>query len=436
MEKHDEAIQSPKRHQERLFMKKILCFILIVLILAGTAACNREKNITVEETATPIAETPAPTPSRSPRPTPTPTPIPTPPPLSGTCGPLNWVVDPETRTLTISGKGAMPDFEWEETFPPWSGLGDYFLIDNPMFYDRVVIEEGVTRLGAYTFCGVALTSVSLPDSLLSIGAGVFMLGGVERLSIPKNVTLIEEGAFAVGWISAFQVASENPAYRTKDGVLFSKDMSRLISYPIASKSARYRVPVSVKHIESNAFGHNLDSSLIRLEAVILPEGLISIGDEAFAFCQILTEFKLPKSVRHIGESAFSCANVRELVLPEGMTEIGLSAFWDSRLERIIIPASVKKIGAQAFWDNWGLAVYFVGEPPELEKSEFGGFPFDRNNRDLILYYPRKLASVWAPNGETYWNGYPIEPYDSLPKITGKWAAPAWAQDWDDDWDDD
>ncbi|MCL2695681.1 MAG: leucine-rich repeat domain-containing protein, partial [Clostridiales bacterium] len=151
-----------------------------------------------------------------------------------------------------------------------------------------------------------------------------------------------------------------------------------------------------------------------------------------AFCQYLTEFKLPSSVRHIGELAFSCARVFELELPEGMTEIGPGAFWGSMLRLVIIPASMKKIGAQAFWDSSLGEAYFVGLPPKLEESEWGGLPFDRIRGELTIYYPRVLASAWAPNGETTWNGYNIKPYDTLPEITGNWDEPGILR-WGDEW---
>ena len=107
--------------------------------------------------------------------------------ISGSCGEnLTWVLS-EDGTLTISGTGAMYDFEYMET--PWYGyFGDI---------SAVVIQDGVTRIGNNAFReGVNITAVSLSDTITEIGAWSFM--GAEKLTgivLPQNLRTLEQEAF-------------------------------------------------------------------------------------------------------------------------------------------------------------------------------------------------------------------------------------------------
>ena len=106
---------------------------------------------------------------------------------SGTCGEnLTWILTGD-GTLTISGTGAMYDFEYMET--PWYGyLGDI---------SAVVIQDGITRVGNNAFReGVNITTVSLSDSITEIGAWAFM--GAEKLTgivLPQYLRTLEQEAF-------------------------------------------------------------------------------------------------------------------------------------------------------------------------------------------------------------------------------------------------
>ena len=106
-----------------------------------------------------------------------------------------------------------------------------------------------------------MTSVSLPDSVISIGTNPFRYCGA---------------------LQKIQVSAKNPALTVKDGVLFTKDGQELICYPCGlknTKSAGYAVPQGTRAIRDNAF-----SSCGDLAFITLPEGVTSIGDEAFEEC--------------------------------------------------------------------------------------------------------------------------------------------------------
>ena len=99
-------------------------------------------------------------------------------------GSMIWAVT-DDGTLTISGTGEMRDYEPGYRYAPWSA----HLVN----VTKVVINEGVTRIGAYAFLDMRkITSFDLPESLVSIGIGAFeRCFGVKEISLPPNLTELQ-----------------------------------------------------------------------------------------------------------------------------------------------------------------------------------------------------------------------------------------------------
>jgi len=409
-------------------MKKIITIIFALLLLCGVFACAKNNVVEVEETPEPATLTPTaiatniattkPSETATPEPSPTPKGL-----ITGKCGDLTWMVNPRTHTLTISGEGEIPSYKGKPA--PWDKWGTDRYIGDSMgegLFDRLVIEEGVTKIGKSAFSSKRFKQVSLPESLQMIEAYAFSEADIGTLFIPKNVKTIENGALQESLVYSVKVDPENKDFCVVNGVLFSKDMSRLMLYPIQKDrdTTSYTVPSKVKRIDNGAFFRNIfaDSSI---EILILPEGLTHIGDSTFGGCTELTDLKLPSTVRSIGTWAFSGITLDELIVPEGVTELPSYAFGNTFINRIIVPASLKKIGVLAFSVGYrGANVYFLGQPPVVVND----YPHDeeelipKDGRDYFdratLYYPRKYESAWAPNGEMEWSWYKIAPYDILP----------------------
>ena len=185
----------------------------------------------------------------------------------------------------------------------------------------VTIPDSVRSIGTYAFSDTGLTSVTIPSSVTEYGAYIF--SGCESLtsaSLPENMTAIPNGLFHL----CFSLSSVN-------------------------------LPSGLTSIGTQAFQR------CSLTSADIPDGVTSIGDYAFDD-NPLTSLDLPSSLREIGDGAFQdCGDITSLTLPEGLETIGQEAFQDISITSLYIPGSVKKIDQWAFMDCIDLTSVTFGE---------------------------------------------------------------------------
>ena len=221
----------------------------------------------------------------------------------GTCGTnVNWVMTGD-GTLTISGKGRISNYDYNNS-APWEKCSAYIKC--------VVIKPGVRGIGDYAFhdCS-SLTSVTIPNSVTIIGSSAFYgCSSLTSVTIPNSVTSIGQSAF---WS--------------------------------CSSLTDVTIPNSVTSIEICTF-----SSCTSLTHVTIPNSVTSIGVLAFEYCKSLTSVTIPNSVTSIGVLAFKgCTSLKSVTIPNSVTSIEYYAFEDcSSLTRVTIPNSVTSIGSWAF----------------------------------------------------------------------------------------
>ena len=301
---------------------------------------------------------------------------------TGNCGDnVTYSFDESTGVLTISGTGDMK--QWPEDDPPWYG-------DTRI--KTLIIDEGVTSIGDRAFQGCSnLSNVQLPNSLALINDSAFYgCSSLTSVTIPDGVKRIDNSAFE-GCIrlTSFSVNEGNSNYSSQDGVLFNKDKTELIQYPIGNERTTYDIPNSVTSIGNSAF-----SECTSLASVTIPNSVTSIGNSAFDGCRSLTSITIPDSVESIGWSAFSgCKRITSVTIPNSVTSIGDSAFDGcASLISVTIGNGVTSIGNFAFEDCTSLTSVTIPD----SVTSIGGSAFDGCTSLTSITIPNSVESIgWS-----------------------------------------
>ena len=254
----------------------------------------------------------------------------------------------------------------------------------------------------------------------------------------SNVSYISSSAFdSCDNLSEFIVAKENNNYASENGVLFNKDKTSLIRYPVGNKEASYTIPKSVTYIGFYAF-YNCSN----LVSVIIPTSVTYIGSGAFEDCNALTSVTIPNSVTYIEENAFSNtalyneeSNWKDGVLyidnclikakenvsgsysiKEGTRVIAAGAFsFCSNLTSVAIPNSITLINGTAFkycdglksviWNAKNYKDFYSSDSTPFYhiREQISSFKFGNEVEHIpayLCYGIDKLTEITVPNSVT------------------------------------
>lgn len=211
---------------------------------------------------------------------------------SGKCGKnVKWSYDKKTKTVTISGKGAMANYGGDNVYaPPWSDLD----------VRKAVVKKGVTTIGDKAFAHCEnLQSVTIPEGVTSLGIEIFFdstkLG---TITLPKSLKKVNRATFYGAYVSGYKVASGNKYFSASKGVLFNKKKTSLVAYPFRSKATSYTIPKTVKSIEPYAFSTEANGTC-KLKKITVPTSVTSVKDDAFCSlynCKVYFKGKAPKNL--------------------------------------------------------------------------------------------------------------------------------------------
>ena len=284
------------------------------------------------------------------------------------------------------------------------------------------------------------TSVTMPNTIVSIEANAFKGGNITSITIPKSVTEIKSGAFGqMSHLTAINVDAANPNFRSDNGVLIEKKDSKewVAAYPLARPDAEYTVPEGVYGVYTNAFQRAAYLTKITLPASLkespssaeyngytsaqnLKEIAVAAGNTAFksvdgvllsadgkkliaypngkagspsnnpAYQGVTGQpnasvYKIPDGVESIEQAAFAQVNGLTAIELNGVKKLAKGAFDKAvKLRNVLLGPSVDTIEDGAFGGNNDLAAFEVDSAnPNYAAAD--GVIYTKNKEELVLF---------------------------------------------------
>lgn len=238
---------------------------------------------------------------------------------------------------------------------------------------------------------------------------------IDKLIIPKTVKNIKEGegGYGVGYsglysawwnpykrgVKQIEVDSENEYFKSQDGVLYNKKMTKLLAFPIEHHSTEFTIPESVTYIANGAF-----YGARKIQSIEMSDNVKHIGKLCFAGCVSLSRIRLSENVDSLLSGTFGMEDIpekacglTEIKLPSNLRYIASYVFWYSKIQSIEIPEKVCYIDKTAFWGCDKLYRIDVQEQNENYTS-IDGVLFGKNLKKLLLLPQRESNEYIIPNG--------------------------------------
>ena len=216
-------------------------------------------------------------------------------------------------------------------------------------------EYSVTKIGEYAFQGSAVTSVSMPEGIISIDYNAFKgCQNLESVTLPESLTTLGSYAFySCKLLKTIKIPSGVTAIPSS-------------CFYECSSLENVTIPEGVTAIGGEAFYH------CDLNALTLPESLEKIGGYAFTGNKSLKSVNIPAKVKTIETEAFNSCGLTNLVIPEGVQTIGYNTFGSNSLQNLTLPSTVTSIGGSAFGNNNNLQSIICNAvtPPTLDGDAF------------------------------------------------------------------
>ena len=234
----------------------------------------------------------------------------------------------------------------------------------------VSIPNSVISIGDVAFSGCSnLTSITIPNSVITIGDGAFSgCSNLTSITIPNSVISIGDVAFSgCSGLTSMIVESGNSNYDSRDKC---NAIIETASNTLIAGCKTTIISNSVTSIGESAF--NGCSGLI---SITIPNSVTSIGNGAFSGCSDLTYVSLGQNVTSIGnETFFGCTSLTSIIIPNSVTRIGAGAFYNcSSLTTVTFNNSMTSIGGSAFRNCSSLtSVNFGNSVTGINNSAFNG----------------------------------------------------------------
>ena len=364
--------------------------------------------------------------------------------LSGSCGNhVNWEYNETSKTLTISGTGAMSHYSQTNTLAPW--VANENIKTN---LEKVIINDGVTGIGHYAFWSCealkevrlaesvnslgmssfngcknltqintdkvtaiweyafygceSLESVTLADGLSWVASGTFTdCKSLTSLHIPKAVTLIEDKFNGCASLESITVDDANSKFSSADGVLYTKDKTTLIKFPQNKSIAGFNIPDTVTAIAKYAFSEHqniseYDENGLLISGKWIVDAKYDLGENYV--------INVDGSVTHIADGVFSRHyNLKSITIPKSIISLNRSSFTGDDLESISVDAdnpAYSSLDGVLYDKN---KINLISYPSSKNDTEFTAPSTLKNIGEYSFNYNKKLKTVNLPNVEVIGN---------------------------------
>ena len=267
----------------------------------------------------------------------------------------------------------------------------------------IVLPDSLTQIGKWTFAlNATLTyeaemkAINLPDGLVEIGQTAFQNSKLESVSIPDSVTIMGTGSFT---------GSAN----LKE-VKLSRNVEVIPQSAFASavELKNIAIPEGVKEVGKQAFAGT------HVEELSLPSTLLEIGQRAFENHNLVA-LEIPSGVKNIGKYAFRgnqegyTGKLKTLVLHEGLLSIGQEAFVGSAIEEVTLPSttvlSTVDKAADCIFGNKSKPAEPIVVVLVSDESKVNAYNTSyANNYSHRVVYDELLGSGWNHKDFTYDEG--------------------------------
>lgn len=303
------------------------------------------------------------------------------------------------KTLTISGTGAMPDFDFPNgNLAPWwnyEALGmltsfGNFKLEGEL--KKVVIKDGVTNVSNYAlFFLPAATQITLPESVTSIGRyGIALCAKLKGISLPKAMTAI--GDFGLAGNSFTAVSLPDVLQALGRG-----------AFDACASLSGMTLPAAITAVPDKCF-----NDCTKLLTVDYKGEVTAIGERAFEGCKSLTKAPIPAAVTALGNSAFNgCIALTDVTLPGGVAAVPDGCFQDcTALTDMKLPATVTSVGHNAFTGCKALKdVRCYGAPPTVQPGGAAEHSFEPGI--VTIHYNPDPVYGWTFDADGTWQGYKV-----------------------------
>ena len=280
---------------------------------------------------------------------------------------------------------------------------------------KVTLNEGLKSLQANSFSSLSrLESLQLPDSL-EIFNNPLTSTGVKSLHFSKNLKEynFRNESFK---LESITVDEDNELFASKDGALYNKNFTKIITYPCNKVEESYTLLDTIKEIGDSAFKYSKFKS-IDLKKVEI------IGDEAFRYSAI-QNVTFPSTIKSLGKTSFSASKIEKINFPEKLDNVTSLLVGDyifsscEQLTEIVIPSYIDNISNFFVSSDTVKSIKFLGSVKSIGDCAFAGTKIssiDITFKDNATIGDRIFIN--CGNLKT-WNIHFEENITNYPKFTG------------------